>query len=158
MKEIFQSILIFLRGMSTNNCLNNDDILAKYVFRLNELLADGRVKSGNLKPREGEMLSLSKITTLKHKEICTHGHAHVDNPEKGRIHIGYGKFHHECFKRLGLKTIYDNKPPRHVSVEFPKDPEKRREIAKSLADEFITNNSSDDRKYFFTCTLNNEAP
>ena len=142
-----------MRGTSTKKPLHNDDILAKFVFRLSELLADGRVKSGNLKPREGEMLSLSKITDLKHEEICIHGHDHVDNQAKGRIHIGYGKFLHECFDRLELKTIYDNKPPRHVSVEFPNDPEKRREIAKALSDEFMKNNSNSSKPYFFACSF-----
>lgn len=127
-------------------------MLAKYAFKPRELRADGSVRPGNLKPREGEKLSLSEVTELEHEEVCTHGHTHVDNPAKGRIHIGYGKFFHESFVKLELKTIYDNKPPRHVSVEFPDDPEQRRELAKALANEFITVNSKSDKKYFSTCT------
>jgi hypothetical protein len=143
--------------MFTKRPLNNKDLLAKYVFKPRELRADGSVRPGNLKPREGEKLSLSEVTELEYEEICTHGHAHVDNPAKGRIHIGYGKLFHESFVRLGLKTIYDNKPPRHVSVEFHDDPEQRRELAKALADEFIIINPESNKKYFSTCPSKDDS-
>jgi len=132
--------------------LIDEDVLAKYVFKQKELRADGSVRPSNLKPREGEKLSLSEITLLKHDEICSHGHEHVDNPDKNRIHIGYSKFLHESFVRLKLKTIYDNIKPRHVSVEFPEEPEQRRELAKALADEFKIINPGNAKKYFAPCT------
>lgn len=148
----FQAVQNVWQKIFTKKKLLNEDVLAKYVFKDKELRADGSVRPASLKPRVGEKLSLSEITELKHDEICTHGHNHVDNPEKERIHIGYGKFFHESFVRLKLNTIYDNIKPRHVSVEFPEEPEQRREFAKALADEFKIINSKKTKKYFALCT------
>ena len=131
--------------------LHNNDELAKYVFREKELRSDGSARPGNLKPREGEKLSLFEITNMEHNKVCQHGHKYADNPNKGRVHIGYGKFHHLSFVDLELKTIYDNKPPRHVSVEFPDEPERRRELAKALAGKYITEGRSGKKKYYFPC-------
>ena len=138
--------------MFTNRPLDNQDLLAKYSFKSGELRSDGSVRPTNLKPREGEKLSLFEVTELGHEGICTHGHTYVDNSAKDRIHIGYGLFSHKSFVKLELKTIYDNKPPRHVSVEFPSILEQRRELAKALADEFIEINSESDKRYFSPCT------
>lgn len=131
--------------------LNDDDLLAKYVFRLKDLRADGSPRPSNLKPKNGEKLSMSEVTKLRHDETCEHGHTNVDNPSKNRVQIGYVKFRHESLIRIKLETIYDNKPPRHVSVKFPKDPEKRREFAKALANEVIVINKEARKKYFAAC-------
>ncbi len=139
------------RKMFIKRLLKDDDLLSKYIFRSKELRADGSVRPGNLKPREGEKLSLSEVTNLEHIEICSHGKKNVDNPKKRRVHIGYCKFIHKSFVKLELKTVYDNKPPRHVSVEFPKDPEQRRELAKALARECIKISSGSEKKYFSPC-------
>jgi hypothetical protein len=92
-----------------------------------------------------------EVTELQHDEICKHGHVHVDNPSKNRVHIGYVKFLYESFGGIGLEAIYDNEPPRHVSVVFPDAPERRREAAKALADEAIALNEEAERKYFASC-------
>ena len=147
----FQAVQKVWQRIFINRTLVDTDVLAKYVFRQKELRADGSVKPTNLNPRAGEKLSLSEVTQLQHDVICSHGHEHVDNPDKGRIHIGYGKFLHESFVRLKLNTIYDNINPRHVSVEFPEEPEQRRELAKALANEFVVINSIHVKKYFSPC-------
>ena len=131
--------------------LNNNDLLAKYLFKAKEMRSDGRPRPTSLKPKNGEMLSLTEVTDIQHDEVCTHGHEYVDNPDKGRIHIGYVKFLHKSFINLNLETIYDNEPPRHVSVDFPNEIEKRRELAKALADEAVVINEQSEKKYFAAC-------
>ena len=132
--------------------LNDEDLLAKYIFKEKEIRADGRPRPTNMKPREGEKLSMMEVTDLQHGGICEHGHIYVDNPSMNRVHIGYVKYVCESLARVGLEAVYDNKPPRHVSVVFPNIPELRREAAKALADETIVINEKLDRKYFAECS------
>ena len=104
-----------------------------------------------LKPRDGEMLSTSEVTNLSHSDICIHGREHVDNPEKNRAHIGYVEFIHRSVSDLGLETIYDNDPPRHVSIKFPDELEKRREMAKALSTKVVVLEKDSNIKYFAAC-------
>ena len=131
--------------------LGDNDELAKYIFREKELRADGSIRPANLKPRQGEQLSLFEITGISHDGICKHGRDYANNPAKGRIHIGYGKFKHHSFVKLELRTIYDNKPPRHMSVEFPEEPERRRELSKALAGQLVSSGNEGKNKYFTSC-------
>ncbi|MCI0504760.1 MAG: hypothetical protein L0Z73_01475 [Gammaproteobacteria bacterium] len=131
--------------------LHDDDSLAKYIFKTKDIRSDGSPRPASLKPKDGEMLSMTEITGMQHSEVCIHGHEHVDNPDKGRIHIGYVKFLHKSFIKLNLETIYDDVPPRHVSVNFPDEPEKRRELTKALADEALVIDEQSEKKYFAAC-------
>lgn len=131
--------------------LNNADILAKYIFKSDELRSDGRPRTGAMKPRQNEALSVSEVSGLTHQDVCEHGHKYVDNPAKGRVHIGYVNFAYESVVRIGLCAVYDNDPPRHVSVVFPESPERRREVAKALADEVVVLNERSRKKYFAQC-------
>jgi hypothetical protein len=132
--------------------LNDNDLLAKYIFNIkSDLRADGKPRPNILKPRDGEKLSTFEVTGLSHEVICSHGHIYVDNTSKNRVHCGYIKFKHESFLRIGLETIYDNKPPRHVSIKFPDEPEKRRELAKALSEEVLISNNQTEKKYFAGC-------
>lgn len=133
------------------NSLTDNDELAKYLFKEKEMRADGRPRPNTLKPKTGQMLSMSEVTQLEHIKICKHGHQYVDNASIGRVHIGYVKFYHESLINLQLQTIYDNVKPLHVSVGFPDDDEKRRELAKALADEAIIIDEKSDKKYFADC-------
>ncbi len=144
-------MLNFLRERFIQKDLSDNDELAKYVFKEKELRSDGSSRPGNLKPRSGEQLSLFEVTNMEHNNICRHGHRYADNPSKNRVHIGYGKFSHRAFVELELKTIYDNKPPRHVSVIFPDEPERRRELAKALADKYVTESRAGKKKHFSSC-------
>ena len=138
--------------MFTKKVLNDKDQCVKYIFHIKkELLQDGKPRPRILVPREGESLSLYEVTDIIHNNICEHGHTHVDTPAKGRIHIGYIKFIHESFEKLGLNTIYDDIPPRHVSVEFSGKPEYKRELAKALADEVVVIDNNAKKKYFAEC-------
>jgi len=94
---------------------------------------------------------MSEVTNLVHTLVCQHGHKYVDNPSIGRVHIGYVKFVYAVFKKLNIDIIYDNNPPRHVSVIFPELPELRRETAKALADEVSIIDESEPKKYFAAC-------
>ena len=157
MKVFFRLVWKLLQEMFTGKMhneekiLNESDLLAKYIFKEKELRADGRPRPAGIKPRQGESLSMTEVTELQHNETCEHGHIYVDNPIKNRIHIGYVKFIYESFSGIGLEVIYDNKPPRHVSVVFPNNPERRREAAKALADEAILINENIARKYLAAC-------
>lgn len=144
-------MLNFFQKKFFEKTLDDNDELAKYIFKEKELRADGSVRPANLKPRQGELLSLFEVTGMPHKEVCKHGNIYVNNPSKGRTHIGYGKFKHHSFVKLELRTIYDNKPPRHVSVEFPEEPERRRELSKALAGQLVSSDKEKKNKYFTSC-------
>lgn len=131
--------------------LDANDLLAKYVFKKGDIRANGSPRPGTLKPRDGEMLSMSEVTGLSHPDVCTHGHEHVDNPANSRVHIGYVKFIQSVLSHLGLETIYDNDPPRHVSVKFPDELEKRREIAKALSTKVLVLDIDSQKQYFAPC-------
>ncbi len=159
MKDIFQGITKIWRELFSSKKpetealleLEKNDRLAKYVFNKRKIKQDGRLRTGELVPREGEMLSMSKVSDLNPQDICLHGHQHVDNPEKNRIHIGYGIFIKDSLDTLELDVIYDNNPIRHVSVGFPGEPEKRREVGKALAEEMIVLRENVAKKYFYEC-------
>lgn len=131
--------------------IKSDDLLAKYIFRIGEIRADGSPRPGTLKPREGDMLSTFEVTSLSHSNTCAHGHEYADNPAKNRVHIGFVEFIQSSVSNLGLETIYDNVPPRHVSIKFPDEPEKRREMAKALATKVIMLDKDSSKKYFAAC-------
>jgi len=138
--------------MFTKKTLNENDLCVKYIFReKSELMKDGKPRSRILVPREGEKLSLYEVTDLIHDDVCSHGHTYADNKAKGRRHIGYVKFIHETFLRLKLIIIYDDKPPRHLSVKFSGSPEYRREVAKALADEVVVIDARLPKKHFAVC-------
>lgn len=131
--------------------LEANNLLAKYLFKKNEMRPNGRPKPWAIKPRAGDMLSLSEVTDLPHQAICAHGHEYVDNPEKSRVHIGYVKLFQSSLSHLGLESIYDNDPPRHVSVKFPDNIEKRREMSKALSHKVVVINIDSSKKYFAPC-------
>lgn len=157
MRALFLIVLRFLREMFTNKNsigekeLKNADILAKYVFKSDELRSDGRPRPSAMKPRQNEALSVSEVSGLAHQDVCEHGRNYVDNPGKGRVHIGYVNFAYVSVVRVGLSAVYDNDPPRHVSVVFPESPERRREAAKALADEVVILNKCSHKKFFAQC-------
>lgn len=132
--------------------LNKIELLAKYIFNIKkELREDGKPRPAILKPRDGENLSTFEVSGFSHEKVCSHGHTYVDNLSKNRIHCGYIKFRHEPFLRIGLETIYDNRPPRHVSIKFPDEPEQRREFAKALAEEVLIIDKDTVKKFFARC-------
>ena len=146
----FQNVLNFLRRTSTKQ-LNLDDCIVKYIFKCKEIRADGSPRPASLKPKAGEYLSMSEVTNLTHPQVCQHGHKYVDNRSIGRVHVGYVKFIYSIFKKLNIEVVYDNCPPRHVSVILPELPELRREIAKALADEVGVIDENEVKKYFAAC-------
>lgn len=138
--------------------LSDSDLLTKYIFKSDEIYAEGgKPKPGSLRPKKGELLSMSETTHLDREDTCAHGSRHVDNPMTGRIHIGYVSFKHESFTELNIRTIYDNNPIRHVSVDFACEDEKRRELAKALADKAILVCNSGPQPYFAECQNSNRA-
>ena len=139
------------RRTSIPRNLNNSDLLAKYIFRDKELRADGQPIPSAVKPRDGDMLSLFDTSDFPHDQTCQHGHRYADNIDQGRVHVGYVKFEHGSILNLNLRMIYDNDPPRHVSVEFPDEPEKRRELAKALAATAVVVRPVEKMKYFAPC-------
>lgn len=94
-----------------------------------------------------------EVTGLDDSQICQHGKQHVDNPMAAapRHNIGYVKFLHSSITKLKLVALYDNNPPRHVSIEFPDDPGERREKGKLLELECLEISKNSDKPYFLPC-------
>mgnify|MGYP000176763601 CR=1 FL=1 len=107
------------------------DRMARYVFE-GDVRSDGRIHHRRFKPKQGESLSVYDIEGFDHNESCEHGRKYTDNVTVGRIHTGYGVLRQRTVSELSLSVIYDNNPPRHISIELPED-ERRLEIAKALA-------------------------
>jgi hypothetical protein len=113
--------------------LKPDTPLARFIFSQDDVRADGKPRPGPFKPRKGDALSVYDIEGLDHLESCQHGHEYADDPKSGRVHIGYAAIVYRIYTELGLSGVYDNHPPRHVSIG-PTDPDEyRREISKALA-------------------------
>lgn len=117
---------------SEKRTLKSTSVVAKFVFHKSEMRGDGRVKGRNLSPRANESLSVSEVDGLSEKEICKHGRKYVDNPIKDRRNLGYCQYPADCLSDIGIEVDYDNEPPRHVSLIFPEDLARNREVAMLL--------------------------
>ena len=115
--------------------LHSDLPLARFFFKDDDIRSNGLPKPGMFKPKKGDALSVFDIEDMDHPAVCGHGHKHANNPKTGRIHKGYVSLNYSTYQELDLDGVYDNDPPRHVSIEFPLADEKRREIAKAIAGE-----------------------
>lgn len=112
--------------------LTDDQALARYVFHRKNVRSDNSIRLNEFKPRPGETLTLYDVEGLSHPEACDHGRLHADNADKGRRHVGYGTLTPSHLRAQGLAALYDNTPPRHVSVAMPELEETRKRIATAL--------------------------
>lgn len=114
--------------------LTDDQALARYIFHRKSVRSDNSIRLNEFKPRPGETLSLYDVEGLSHLEVCDYGHLRADNADKGRRHVGYGTLTPNHLRAVdkGLTALYDNTPPRHVSVAMPELEETRKRFATAL--------------------------
>jgi len=129
--------------------LDSNDILCKFSFEKSNTTANGSIRARVLSPREGELLSMFEMTNEKHEYVCQHGHDYADNSAKNSVHIGYCSYLAEIFMDLELGLIYDNDPPRHVSVSFPDDLAERKLKGKLLQNKCLVVGQKNAEEYYF---------
>ena len=112
--------------------LTDDQGLARYVFHRKSVRSDNSIRLNEFKPRPGETLSLYDVEGLSQPQVCDHGRRHADNADKDRHHVGFGALTSGHLRAQGLVALYDNTPPRHVSVAMPELEETRKRIATAL--------------------------
>lgn len=107
--------------------------LARYIFNLDDIRSNGMPRPGPFKPKKGDDLSVFDVDNFDHDQCCMHGRLYADKPAIGRTHVGYVVIEYGVYQQLGLIGVYDDIPPRHVSIGPTDLPEYRREQAKALA-------------------------
>ena len=127
--------------------LNPNLPLARFFFKKRDIRADGTPRPSLFKPKAGDLLSVFDVEGMNHSAVCHHGHQHADNLETDRVHKGYVAHTYSVYLALSLTGLYDDFPPRHVSIELPNAEESRRELAKAIVGEF-KKESSDWETYF----------
>ncbi len=117
--------------------LNDKLPLARFVFDKRYIRADGTVHHKLFIPQESHPLSTFDTNNMNREAVCSHGRSYADNhtTTPKRIHKGYAILAYSVYLKHNLTGVYDNSPPRHVSINIPHLEEKKREIGMTLAGE-----------------------
>ena len=99
----------------------------------------GRISGSAVKPKLFEpnrqlLLSVFRISNLKHKEIKDVGVEVVRQHRTARRLYGWAEFSESSVNEIGLQLENDDVPPRHSNIKgWPEDPEERKLLRMELA-------------------------
>lgn len=114
--------------------LSEGDELSRFLFQSNEFSREKRiVKRLAFMPARDGTTSVYHTTGLLPNEIVDIARTHV-TPYRGKPAYGWAEIQVQSVREIGLKTDFNNEPPRHVNItNWPVEKDRQMSLAQQLA-------------------------